>query len=417
MIEQDLSYRPRVPRETRRLLIAVLAAVVAMWALARVRFPEQPAATNPVTPLLSQLTTSMRFSDLASQLAAVRPRIEAVIQPFSTTGASALRVRRGVGLMMPADEAASGLTVLARDGASGLTVVAIAETAPSSAPALWSPDRLDQPRYLVAAVPGRGRLHLVPFLTNALEPVSSSLWPGRIWAAGYDAHVPPGSFVFTEDGQLVGMTSQSDDVLAIVPAATLVVEVDRLLASGIRTPGWLGVDTAALTPSLARAVGAVEGVLVSWVDPRGPSPGALFIGDVIDGVDGATVRSIHEWHAHADRLAVGQTVTLRIRRKGTIREVALAAVAQPAEVRRLALGLVLQRAREGSEIVRVEAGSVAEAAGLRAGDVVVHAGDVTAPTPLELQQQFASTRDGQPLLIAITRDGAHHALTLEKDAP
>lgn len=420
MIEQDLSYRPRVPRETRRLLVAALIALLSIWALARVRFPDRPAAPNPVAPLLSQLGPRMRFEDLASQLAGLRPKIEAALHPLGDAGPTALRVRDGMSLALAdADRAGAvrGVQVKAADRASGLVVIETGISAPTPPLAYWSPDRLDQPRYLIAALTGRNGLRMIPVLTTALAPVSNPLWQGSIWMVTGDVGLPPGAFVFTEDAQLVGLAWEDGGRLAIVPAATMMAEADRILAAQARTPGWLGVAVSPLTPPLARATGASTGVVVSWVDARGPSFGALHIGDVIETVDGESVRSPLDWRARERRFPVEGAVRLGVRRKGTVRELSVTPAAPPSEARRLTLGLELRRVREGSEILQVEAGSVADGAGLRRGDVIIHAGDVTAPTPAGVRQLFAATAEGQPLLIAIARDGTHHAMTLEKDAP
>ena len=49
--------RSRVSRETRQLLIAALVALLALWVLARIRFPGQPVSPNPIPSLLSQLSS------------------------------------------------------------------------------------------------------------------------------------------------------------------------------------------------------------------------------------------------------------------------------------------------------------------------------------------------------------------------
>ncbi len=55
-MNHGLARRPRVSRETRLLLTTALLSVVALWILARIRFPDQPAGT-PVQPLLTQLAS------------------------------------------------------------------------------------------------------------------------------------------------------------------------------------------------------------------------------------------------------------------------------------------------------------------------------------------------------------------------
>ena len=61
--------RSRVSRETRQLLIAALIALLALWVLARIRFPGQPVNPNPIPSLLSQLSSVPRFANLAGRIA------------------------------------------------------------------------------------------------------------------------------------------------------------------------------------------------------------------------------------------------------------------------------------------------------------------------------------------------------------
>src|SRR4029450_3739891 len=71
---ESASYRPRLPRETRRLLLTALVAVLTLWVLPRVRFPERPAAPNPVPPILDQLTGPPTFAELAARVGGPRGR-------------------------------------------------------------------------------------------------------------------------------------------------------------------------------------------------------------------------------------------------------------------------------------------------------------------------------------------------------
>src|SRR5262245_14661987 len=69
---EPASHRPRVSRETRRLLMTALLAVLTLWTLARLRFPDRPPIANPVPPILGQLTEPPSFADLASRVAEIR---------------------------------------------------------------------------------------------------------------------------------------------------------------------------------------------------------------------------------------------------------------------------------------------------------------------------------------------------------
>src|SRR5687768_3000282 len=122
------SYRPRVSRETRMLLTTALVAIVALWVLARVRFPDRPAPQNPVQPLLTQLTPRPTFADLAAEIAGLRPRLDPLLVPASATVAG-LRFQDDVALAWR-DPWQDGVTwstpaLLRDDRASGLTLVRV----------------------------------------------------------------------------------------------------------------------------------------------------------------------------------------------------------------------------------------------------------------------------------------------------
>jgi hypothetical protein len=152
-MERIQSYRPRVSRETRMLLTAALIATVALWALARVRFPDRPAPQNPVQPLLTQLTPRPTFADLAAEIGALRPRLDPLLVPASATVAG-LRLQDDVALAWrdPQQEAGAWSTdaLLRDDRASGLTLVRV-DRRSTQLPALWHPQP-GGPRYFLAAV-------------------------------------------------------------------------------------------------------------------------------------------------------------------------------------------------------------------------------------------------------------------------
>src|SRR5687768_14568760 len=66
----------RISRETRLLLITALLAVATLWVLARIRFPDRPVTADPVTPVLTQIASIPRFTDLAAEVSLARTRLE-----------------------------------------------------------------------------------------------------------------------------------------------------------------------------------------------------------------------------------------------------------------------------------------------------------------------------------------------------
>jgi S1-C subfamily serine protease len=112
---------------------------------------------------------------------------------------------------------------------------------------------------------------------------------------------------------------------------------------------------------------------------------------------------------------VGETLTLRVRRRGELREVRVTASGAAPQPGRPSLGLTLRaRTRIGAEAVRVDSGSTAERAGLVAGDVITQVGELPAPTPAQVLRSFASLGQGQRVLLAVTRGDAHFVTALER---
>ncbi|MBI3050653.1 MAG: PDZ domain-containing protein [Acidobacteria bacterium] len=415
-MEHSRPHRPRVSRETRLLLSTALVATLALWILARVRFPDQPAAPTPVQPLLTQLGARGSFEDLASELAQLRPRIE----PLLVGGA--LRIREDAALTLlasnpgsdPGSHLGSDPDVIGLDRASRLAVVR-APAMPAQPPAVWKPGDPAQPRYFMATDPATGALALRPVLVGSLVPTASPLWREPVWLVPPGTDLLPGSFVFTTDALLVGLAVEVTGRIAIIPAALLLQEADRLLGPGVRMPGTFGIEVQAITPPVARATGAAGGVVVTWVDPGGPSADTLAVGDVIETADGEAVTTPLHWTARAARATAGSSVTVTVRRDGEVREVGLiAAPLRPAAAADM-LGLTLRNVPgTGSMIVEVEAGSPAERAGLRSGDVITLAGGLRTPSPAAVRRAWDRAPAGTAVLVAYLRDRAPAVTALEK---
>ena len=138
-------------------------------------------------------------------------------------------------------------------------------------------------------------------------------------------------------------------------------------------------------------------------------------GDVIEAVDGRALATRQHWDVRVARLSVGETLSLRVRRRGEIREVALVANAPAAQPASRSLGLTLRaRTKIGAEVVRIERGSAADRAGLALGDVITLVADVSAPTPAQVMRSYTSMGQGERVMVAVTRGDAHFVTTLER---
>jgi hypothetical protein len=399
--------RPRVSRETRRLLSTAVLAVLALWILARARFPDQPPATTPLQPLLTQLSARPTFDELASELAELRTRLEPVF-----VGA-ALRIHPDVALAVAGADRSTHTTIAA-DPVTGVTILD-APGADTPPPQPWRPDDLRQPRYLIAAEASAGALALRPVLAGPLIPTPSPLWREPLWRLPSVSEAPAGAFVFTTDARLVGLIVDIGGESAIVPTAALLDEVARLLTSGAHTVGYVGVDVQVLTPALMRATGTSTGVIVAWVDPDGPAAQSLAIGDVIEAIDEQPLLTPQQWTARTARVPAGHTLMVRVRRGDTLQTVGIITAPQRRASDGNVLGMVLRDVRgTGSMVVDVQAGSAADRAGLRAGDVITQVGATKAPSPAAVRGAFARATADAGVLVGYRRSDAHAVTSLEK---
>jgi hypothetical protein len=419
-----------VSRETRQLLATALLAVVALWVLARVRYPDRPATPNPVPALLTQFTGRPTLGDLAAEGIQLRSRLGASLLAIPSGGsfAAAFRIRddTAIALLPPdarnrmtgASPPGTGLTtreedVIAADAATGLTIVRVPAAAPALAPPVWNPRDLDEPRYLMSTVVSPDAVALRPAFVAALRPVTSPGWSAPIWSVPVLPDLQTGSLVFTSDAELAGLVVRHGDGLAIVPAATLLADAYRLRQAPPRPPGYLGVEVQPLTPALAAATGGRTGVVLAWVDPRGPAAGHLMPGDVVEAVEGRWLDTRAHWDVRVARLAAGDRIVLGVRRAGEWRDVQFAAAQRPATP--LRLGLSLRRvANAGSEVLGVDRPSAGDAAGLERGDVITLIGAVAAPTPAQIRDAFEAATERQPVLIAISRGTSSRVATLHR---
>jgi S1-C subfamily serine protease len=161
--------------------------------------------------------------------------------------------------------------------------------------------------------------------------------------------------------------------------------------------------------------GAPVGVVVTWLDANDVGAEHMMVGDVIEAVDGLALANRQHWDVRMARLSAGETLTIRVRRKRELSDVALVARAPAERPVSRSLGLTLRgRVKIGAEVVRVERASAADRAGLAVGDVITLIGNVQAPTPAQVVQSFGSIEQGQRVIVAVTRGDTHFVTTLER---
>ena len=414
----------RVSRETRQLLTAALIALVALWIFARIRFPGQPPVANPI-PLLSQLGAP-RFANLAAEIAELQGRLSStwlavpVSRGDDSEGGSghltAIRLDRdtAVTLLRSGDRLSNPDDLVASDRVTGVAVVRAHGASAGIDVPRWNGAALDAPRYVMSTVGTRGGVSLRPVLVGSLREAYSAWWPGAIWAVPDGTDLAPSAFVFTTSGELAGLVVREPIGLAIVPWDILLAEATRLRAKAGSQPVDVGIEVRPLTAALARATSATGGVVVSWVDPRGPAAKLVAVGDVIETLDAQPISHTREWDVASGRLSEG-VATLGVRRRGQSMDVLVTLPGVSASSAAMSLGLRMRDVPGlGTSVVQVDIRSAASSAGLQEGDVITLAGSVRAPRASQIENAFRAARPGDAVLLAVTRGSTHLVMGLVK---
>jgi hypothetical protein len=416
-----------VSRETRRLLLAALVAVVVLWMLARVRFTQSDPPQSAVQPLLAQLAPRPAFGDLATDVARVRARIDSLFvlvdapaperraATLSHHRVAALRITETLAVALLPNDAVDDvrdLDVVAVDAVTGLVLLNVEPGQTPVAPTPWNPQWPEEPQFLLETTTSSQGVWLRPVFVSGLEPENRPAWRGEVWNTTSATDLRPGSFAFTVSGELAGLVIGEDDDRSIVGTEVLAKVVAELRDQPARPPGFLNVEVQPLTPGVAAATGSSGGVVVTWVE--GAPASGLVPGDVVEEIDGQRVT--HEsWMVRTRRIAEGQALQLRVRRAGELRDVTLIANAGHEPDAASALGLTLRPVPGiGSEVVHVGRMTAGERATIAPGDVITRVGDIDAPTPAQVRTLFARSGEGRAMLVAVTRGASHHVVVLER---
>ena len=446
--------RPGFSREARLLTATIAVSLVVLLVLSRFRFPEATADARDGASAqpLARLAARAAFDDLSLAVRELSGRVGGSLVVLRTTTRDAtdtstqhaaphtkllpaLRVRDDVVAAFLEEGAVvetivgmpGAVTVIARDHVRGITLVRVPST---RAPALNIRDGqqpLAAPTYVGVAEANAAGTSLRPVFVSRSDSVADPRWDSALLSMGRGSVVESGAPVFTLDGRLAGMLTLSEGEPALVPADVVMSSVDLLLRNGSPPTGDIGVVTQPVDAVLAAATGATAGAAVVTVDASGPAAQVFVPGDVITAVNGQLVRSPDALRLRIARTAPGAVLMFTFRRDGgfvstavTVRlrtpatQRAPAVTALPPETART-LGLMLKAvADRGSEVTRVQPGSIAEIAGLQPGDVVVALGRTRAPVPDAITSAFAALAPGRAAFLSIERDGQPRLVALQR---
>lgn len=188
-----------------------------------------------------------------------------------------------------------------------------------------------------------------------------------------------------------------------------------ILALVVSAFGIVGAQDTAPAPFLGIGLSPVDnGVKVEAVQAASPAETAgVKVGDIITAVDGTDITSdtIRDVIAGYD---VGDEIKLTVTRGSETLELALTLAERPAEAteppvptvtERPMIGVQLEDGDDGVVIRAVAAGSPAEEAGLKVGDVLTKIGDTEIIDAASASTAVQALTIGDEVAVEVTRDG------------
>ncbi len=249
------------------------------------------------------------------------------------------------------------------------------------------------------------------------------------------------------DGRVVGVNTLinglSRGLSFAIPSRLARAVSDELIANGRVVRPWLGIRIQTLSeePDLQRMLGRNQGVVVQTIEPGAPAARSkLRPADVIVDVDGEPVASARELQQAVLRKKVGQTVALKVWRRGAgggdFATVDVTTEELPKNPRVAALDAIRDRGPSGEDgaggnlplglevedlsddvaktlriesggviVTNVEDGSEAQTAGVRRRDVITAIGSVPVRDKASFDEALAKWPGGEPAVLHIERDG------------
>ncbi len=257
-----------------------------------------------------------------------------------------------------------------------------------------------------------------------------------------------GGPLFNMNGDVIGVntaiispTGGSIGIGFAVPSDTVVAVIDQLKQFGETRRGWLGVKIQTVTEDIAETLGVPEntGALVSAVTPDSPAAkGGLESGDVIMKFDGKDVTTMRGLPKIVAQTPIGKAVDVDVLRKGQKKTVQIAVglleddegpEAKPekpdakpqgespvvAPVIGLKLAELTDEARKkygldqkitGVVVEDVDPGSAAAQKGIKAGDVIVEAGQDPVLKPEDVAKSVEKVKkSGRKAVLLRVEDG------------
>jgi S1-C subfamily serine protease len=160
-----------------------------------------------------------------------------------------------------------------------------------------------------------------------------------------------------------------------------------------------------------------DGLVVGpLVDGSVAASAGFLAGDAIVGVGGTAVATEADVVAALNEHRAGETVTFAVNRDGETRDIPVTlpeefaplpetAAVEPMPISVADMGWDVRETESGVELVALEAGALADLAGLQAGDVITSIGGASIDSTAALRYELAHLEPGATVELAVIRHG------------
>ena len=259
-----------------------------------------------------------------------------------------------------------------------------------------------------------------------------------------------GGPLFNNRGQVIGVNSAiysptggSVGIGFAIPSNLVRDVVAQLETNGKVTRGWLGVQIQPLTDDIAESLGLAEthGALVAGVEPGSPAElGGVKPGDVIVSMNGEKLDDFKDLSKLVAKAEAGSESTLQVKRQGETRDLTIEIGNMPDEGVKVALaddaanddtaklGVYLSeltpevrqqyrigKDTEGVLVARVQQGSPAAKAGIKAGQVINMVGQETVTSPQDVISRVkqAAAENKSSVLLMVEQNGTQRFVAVK----
>ena len=273
---------------------------------------------------------------------------------------------------------------------------------------------------------------------------------GRVIGAGpydnflqTDAPINPGNSggpLVNLRGEVIGINtaivSSGQGIGFAIPSSIAKTIISQLKNKGKVVRGWIGVSIQNITSDMVQPLRlkGTDGALVGDVVPGGPADVAgIKRGDVITSFNGKSIKKMSDLSREVADMPVGRTVDARILRDGkeidvkiTITEMNEEKLASRMSAPEGNLGIRVDditprwraelgiRDKTGALVTNIASGSLADEAGLQAGDIIKELNHQPVNSARDFYDALNKTEHETSLLLLIKRSGQTFYVSIRK---